>query len=141
MPRPPGRAVRADRGLAAVLHGSPLPTVDADICPLKDHENLERLAAALEKDNPARHGCGGRARRCDSFQGSRKPAKEITGRCRRCASYLMRFGSAAAPERPDGPAWGRFRLSVLNAGACVTKFVIAHESKGRSGIPNPHASF
>jgi hypothetical protein len=36
-------------GLAAVLHGSPLPTVDADICPLKDRENLERLAAALEE--------------------------------------------------------------------------------------------
>lgn len=38
-------------GLAAVLHGSPLPTVDADICPLRDRENLERLAAALEDLN------------------------------------------------------------------------------------------
>ncbi len=34
-------------GLAAVLHGSPLPTLDADICPLRTTENLERLAAAL----------------------------------------------------------------------------------------------
>jgi hypothetical protein len=34
-------------GLAAVLHGSPLPTVDADICPSVDPENLARLAAAL----------------------------------------------------------------------------------------------
>jgi hypothetical protein len=34
-------------GLAAVLHGSPLPTLDADICPARDPENLERLAAAL----------------------------------------------------------------------------------------------
>ena len=36
-------------GLAAVLHGSPLPTIDADICPLKDRDNLERLAAALDE--------------------------------------------------------------------------------------------
>lgn len=36
-------------GLAAVLHGSPLPTLDADICADRDLENLERLAAALEE--------------------------------------------------------------------------------------------
>ena len=35
-------------GLAAVLHGSPLPTLDIDICPLREPENLERLAAALD---------------------------------------------------------------------------------------------
>jgi hypothetical protein len=34
-------------GLAGVLHGSPLPTVDADICPASDDDNLSRLAAAL----------------------------------------------------------------------------------------------
>lgn len=34
-------------GLAAVLHGSPLPTVDVDICPESGQENLRRLAAAL----------------------------------------------------------------------------------------------
>jgi hypothetical protein len=34
-------------GLAATLHGSPLRTGDADICPAKDRENLERLATAL----------------------------------------------------------------------------------------------
>ena len=34
-------------GLACVLHGSPLPTVDADICPANDDDNLSRLAAAL----------------------------------------------------------------------------------------------
>jgi hypothetical protein len=36
-------------GLAAVLHGSPLPTVDADICPARDPNNVERLAAALQE--------------------------------------------------------------------------------------------
>lgn len=35
--------------LAATLHGSPLTTVDADICPARDRENLERLARALHE--------------------------------------------------------------------------------------------
>ena len=34
-------------GLAATLHGSPLRTGDADICPSRRSENLTRLAAAL----------------------------------------------------------------------------------------------
>lgn len=34
-------------GFAAVAHGSPLPTNDLDICPARDQDNLERLAAAL----------------------------------------------------------------------------------------------
>lgn len=34
-------------GLAANLHGAPVVTNDADITPRRDHENLERLAAAL----------------------------------------------------------------------------------------------
>jgi hypothetical protein len=41
--------------LAAVLHGSPLPTLDVDICPADDPSNLERLADALEEmDAPVR---------------------------------------------------------------------------------------
>ncbi len=34
-------------GLAAVLHGSPLPTIDADICPSREPDNLARLSRAL----------------------------------------------------------------------------------------------
>lgn len=34
-------------GLAAVLHGSPLRTGDADVCPALDDANLERLATSL----------------------------------------------------------------------------------------------
>ena len=34
-------------GLAAVLHGSPLRTGDADICPRRDTANLERLGPHL----------------------------------------------------------------------------------------------
>ena len=36
-------------GLAATLHGSPLRTGDADICPASNAENLERLARALSE--------------------------------------------------------------------------------------------
>ena len=36
-------------GLCAVLHGSPIVTQDADICPARDRENLDRLAAALRE--------------------------------------------------------------------------------------------
>jgi hypothetical protein len=34
-------------GLAATLHGFPGVTMDADICPARDQDNLERLARAL----------------------------------------------------------------------------------------------
>src|SRR5687768_15382871 len=34
-------------GLAGTLHGSPVATNDADICPARDRDNLEKLAAAL----------------------------------------------------------------------------------------------
>jgi hypothetical protein len=36
-------------GLAAVLHGSPVMTTDADICPARERDNLERLAAVLQE--------------------------------------------------------------------------------------------
>ena len=38
-------------GLAAVYHGSPFPTEDADITPKPDKANLERLTEALEELN------------------------------------------------------------------------------------------
>jgi len=36
-------------GVAATLHGSPLPTRDADICPAQEEDNLTDLAAALRE--------------------------------------------------------------------------------------------
>lgn len=36
-------------GLAATLHGSPLRTGDADICPARDGDNLDRLGVALRR--------------------------------------------------------------------------------------------
>lgn len=38
-------------GVAATLHGSPLRTGDTDVCPARDSENLEHLAAALRRLN------------------------------------------------------------------------------------------
>lgn len=61
-------------GLAAVLHGSPLPTVDADICPSGDYDNLRRLAGALED-------LDARVRTPDTAEGVRFPrdAKFLSG--------------------------------------------------------------
>jgi hypothetical protein len=36
-------------GVGATLHGSPLPTRDADICPARDDVNLESLASSLRE--------------------------------------------------------------------------------------------
>ncbi len=36
-------------GLAARLHGSPTVTIDVDICPARDSDNLERLVRALHE--------------------------------------------------------------------------------------------
>ncbi len=36
-------------GYAAVLHGSPTVTADADVCAARDRDNLDRLAAALRE--------------------------------------------------------------------------------------------
>jgi hypothetical protein len=35
--------------VAAAMHGSPLTTIDADVCPSRDPDNLERLARALRE--------------------------------------------------------------------------------------------
>ena len=45
-------------GIAALSHGSPLPTEDVDITPERDDENLERLAAA--EAIPPRSGANAR---------------------------------------------------------------------------------
>src|SRR5687767_4492919 len=43
-------------GQAAVLHGSPLPTLDIDLCYRRTAENLERLARALQDLHPTLRG-------------------------------------------------------------------------------------
>ena len=36
-------------GLAATIHGAPLMTTDADMCPSREGDNIERLAGALRE--------------------------------------------------------------------------------------------
>ncbi|PYM16659.1 MAG: hypothetical protein DMD81_11900 [Candidatus Rokuibacteriota bacterium] len=43
-------------GQAAVLHGSPLPTFDVDLCYQRTAVNLERLANALQEIHPTLRG-------------------------------------------------------------------------------------
>jgi len=43
-------------GQAALLHGSPLPTFDVDLCYRRTAENLKRLAAALRELHPTLRG-------------------------------------------------------------------------------------
>src|SRR2546421_5682673 len=43
-------------GEAAVLHGTPLPTYDTDLCYRRTSDNLERLAEALREMNPSLRG-------------------------------------------------------------------------------------
>jgi hypothetical protein len=57
-------------GLAAVLHGSPLLTVDADICPSRAPDNLARLAAALDE-------LDARIRTPDTAEGVRFPRDAV----------------------------------------------------------------
>lgn len=56
-------------GLAALYHGSPFPTEDADIVPATDTDNLTRLAEALRELNArirTESIAGGVPFRCDS---------------------------------------------------------------------------
>ena len=43
-------------GQAAVLHGSPLPTFDVDLCYARNAQNLEHLATALKELHPTLRG-------------------------------------------------------------------------------------
>ena len=57
-------------GLAATLHGSTIRTGDADICPARDADDLERLAAALGDLQP-------RLRAADTPEGVRFPCDAV----------------------------------------------------------------
>jgi hypothetical protein len=82
-------------GLAAVLHGSPLPTLDVDICPAEDEANLERLAAALEEMEA-------RIRTPDSAEGVRFPREAAFLRKVELLNLVTRFGDLDLSFRPSG---------------------------------------
>src|SRR5207249_6941980 len=94
-PRGARRTLPADRRLAATLHGSPLRTGDADICPAKDAANLERLARALE-------AMDARVRAPDAEAGVRFAcdARFLTGV--ELLNLTTRFGDLDIAFRPAG---------------------------------------
>lgn len=82
-------------GLAATLHGSPLRTGDADICPASDAENLERLAVALieiEAKIRSSDAPGGLAFTCDA----------TFLRSMELLNFVTRFGDLDIAFRPSG---------------------------------------
>jgi hypothetical protein len=82
-------------GLAAVLHGSPLPTLDVDICPAADQANLARLAAALEEMDA-------RIRTPDAAQGVRFPRDAAFLGQVELLNLVTRFGDLDLSFRPSG---------------------------------------
>jgi hypothetical protein len=82
-------------GLAAVLHGSPLPTLDADICPSGEPLNLERLAAALREMDA-------RLRTPDAAEGVRFPCDAAFLRNIQLLNLVSRFGDLDLAFRPSG---------------------------------------
>jgi hypothetical protein len=82
-------------GLAAVLHGSPLPTLDVDICPSPEQPNLERLAAALQEMDA-------RLRTPDTPEGVRFPCDAGFLGNMQLLNLVTRFGDLDLALRPSG---------------------------------------
>ena len=103
-------------GLAAVYHGSPFVTEDADITPQTDRANLEKLAAALvelgTRIRTARLAAGLQSARPRNNGGATTDGFETPvpdARRQQASSMLSRFqaaqrdGRAAAAEAPTEP--------------------------------------
>jgi len=82
-------------GLAAVLHGSPLTTVDVDICPSLEPRNLESLAAALDEMDA-------RIRTADTPEGVRFPRDAAFLSGVELLNLVTRFGDLDLTFRPAG---------------------------------------
>jgi len=82
-------------GVAATLHGSPLPTRDADICPERSEENLVRLAAALRE-------IGARIRTEDAPNGLTFSCDAAFLRQMHLLNLTTRFGDLDLSFEPSG---------------------------------------
>lgn len=124
-------------GLAAILHGSPQVTFDADICPERDHENLERLARALTEmaarirtsDAPA-----GLPFACDAAFLSRLDLLNL----------VTRFGDLDIAFEPSGTrgyselAARALRLRIKERDVAVAALEDVIRSKEAAGRPKDH---
>lgn len=82
-------------GVGATLHGSPLPTRDADICPARDAPNLDSLAAALQE-------MGARIRTPDAAGGLPFPCDAVFLGQMKLLNLTTRFGDLDLSFEPSG---------------------------------------
>jgi hypothetical protein len=121
-------------GLAAVLHGSPLPTVDADICPANDHANLQRLAAALAE-------LGARVRTSDTPEGVPFPYDAVFLSQIRLLNLITRAGDLDLSFEPAGTrgyaelATNATTMSIRGVGVAVAGLEDIIRSKEAANRP------
>ena len=84
-------------GVGATLHGSPLPTRDADICPARDTPNLDSLALALRE-------MGARIRTPDAAEGLPFSCDTAFLRQMKLLNLITRFGDLDLSFEPSGTA-------------------------------------
>lgn len=126
-------------GLAAVLHGSPLPTLDINICPLREPENLAQLAAALD-DMDAR------IRTADSPDGVRFPcdAEFLAGV--ELLNLQTRFGDLDLSYKPAGTggfddlAQRAVEMAIQDSLVAVATLEDVIHSKETADRPKDHRS-
>jgi hypothetical protein len=82
-------------GLAAVLHGSPLQTLDVDICPDREGGNLERLADALREMDA-------RLRTADAENGVPFPREAAFLANQQLLNLVTRYGDLDLAFEPAG---------------------------------------
>jgi hypothetical protein len=82
-------------GLAATLHGSPIRTGDADICPSQETGNLDRLAAALDE-------MGARIRSPDAPEGLPFSCDAAFLRKVQMLNLVTRYGELDISLEPSG---------------------------------------
>jgi hypothetical protein len=82
-------------GIGATLHGSPLPTRDADICPAADDANFESLAGALRE-------IGARIRTPDAAEGLPFACDGTFLRQMKLLNLTTRFGDLDLSFEPSG---------------------------------------
>ncbi len=96
-------------GLAAVAHGSPLATFDADITPDPERGNLGRLASALSELEAKLRGPG--------FESIEVPLDDRTFDRLTTATFRTKHGNLDVVIRPDAPKRRSFTYRDLKAGA------------------------
>ena len=121
-------------GLAAVLHGSPLPTLDVDICPSNEPSNLARLAAAPDE-------LDARIRRPDSPDGVRFTRDAVFLANVQLLNLVTRFGDLDLSFEPAGTegfsdlARGAVEMKIRGLGVLVAALEDVIRSKEAANRP------